>query len=287
MNELENAILRTLAYADVFHYPLTADEIFMRCISAKPHSAKSLQSTLHQLNLAGKISHSGSYYYLPSQAPSVKSRLHRQQTSRQKLDYAVQIAAKLQQLPYVQAVFLTGAVAVGNAPKNDDIDVCIITSTKSLWTARLLVNLWLDWHHLRRHPQAVPPQDSICPNLFLSTSTLTVPHYRQSLYTAHEVIQAVPISDPHGLYRRFLAANSWVTAYLPHQEIPTLLANNHELKAPAVIETICQKIQMWYMKYRITREIVTAEAAYFHPRDTAKLVLNQYAARLHRYNVPI
>ena len=53
----------------------------------------------------------------------------------------------------------------------------------------------------------------VCPNYFLALDSLTVePH---TLYTAREVVQAVPLSGLDA-YATFLAANRWVDELLPN-----------------------------------------------------------------------
>jgi hypothetical protein len=297
MTSLTTAIIKTLCYADVFDYPLTRQEIYRFLIAEKPHSQYQVDQTLEKLAAVKKIVPKGEYFYLPQRSKLISLRQKRLHVSQAKISLAKRITRPISYIPGVNAIFLTGALAMQNADATDDIDILLVTKAGRLWITRLLVTLVLNQQGIRRKPPGKSVgnnsslknitgryQDLICPNMYLDLNTLKIPESKQNIYTAHETIQVKPLHDPHGIHHQFLAANSWVSKYLPHA-LPKNLAHIHNDSKPTpliarIIEHGAYFGQRLYMTRRRTRETITRSSAYFHPRDTGKQVLIAYEAKL-------
>ena len=195
--------------------------------------------------LVGKTSF---FFHLPNRSHLVKLRRQRQHFSQLKFKKARKIAKILSFIPSVKLIAVTGALAMNNSDKNDDIDLMIVTKTNRLWPTRLLTILILELLKSRRRPTrprwfgtsksvgselldvpefrtlvfsdssepSISKMDKICLNLFLDESALAIPKSRQNLYTAHEVCQIKPLYSKNKTYEKFLSLNSWVKAYLPN-----------------------------------------------------------------------
>jgi len=285
MSSIPQSIIATLCYSDIFDYPLTEYEIVQNLISETPVPEAQAYQAIELLSKQQRIHQLGDYFFLPHRDKIIKVRTGRQKPSLSKEIKARSIAAAMVKLPYVHAVFLTGAVAVNNAPVNDDIDIMVITARQSLWTCRLLVSAWLDMHHLRRHPGDQSVSDKICPNLFLAQDALKIDKPLRNVYTAHEVIQTKSLADPHNLYESFLVQNKWVTKFLPNSVIPVKRQQTIPTRhAPHYVEKCARNLQEWYMKSKKTREITSPDVAYFHPRDTGAMIQAAFQQRLKQYN---
>lgn len=305
---MNQAILRTLCYADIFDYPLTDREVHTRLIHSRQTSYLETKKTLRHLEtnhqIASKTPKAGrvggskkiTYYYLPGRDKLVTTRIKREKSSRVKTNKTRNTVGKwLQFLPTIDAVYLTGTVAVGNAAKHDDIDLMIVTKSGYLWLSRLIVTICLDLFNTRRKPEHKTKhqtKDKFCVNLYLDQTSLSVPKSHQNLFTAHEVIQATPIVNKHHTHQRFLSANSWVTTHLPHAPLPkSTPPPPPPTKLPIIafftqnLEKLVYQIQRQYMKSRQTSETIGQHSAYFHPRNTSKIILNLYRQRLHTYNL--
>src|SRR4051812_11762998 len=79
---LERAIVHTLAYADVFDYPLTADEIHRYLIDAQA-SRGTIRGLLsdNQFIASGALSRVGRYFTLPGHEAIVETRRARTQAA--------------------------------------------------------------------------------------------------------------------------------------------------------------------------------------------------------------
>ena len=275
MTAVETAISKTLCYADVFDYPLTLDEIDRYLINGTPWPH------LKHQDLARFASHKNGYYFLPHREKIIALREERAVSSHRKLILARQIAAKLARIPFILGVFATGTLAMANSDKADDIDLMIVTRLNHLWTARLLVTLYLELLGIRRRPHADNSADRICANLYLDESALSLPKAKRSLYSAHEVVQTMPLINKNSIYDRFLSANRWVLTYLPNTRIPDVNLISYLLPHnSSALELLAYKLQLTYMKSKLSRETVTPHSAFFHPRDTGSLVLDKYHQKL-------
>lgn len=148
----------------------------------------------------------------------------------------------------------------------------IITSANTLWIVRLIVNLM--FVRQRRFPGAKIAPDKICTNLWLDIRNLKIPV--ESLYHAHEVLQAKCIFDRGGIQYQFLKQNSWVREYLPN----AYHRMNYELRSMKyakksiirnsnfvirILNGFMFGLQYLYMKPKMTTERIGLGYAFFHP----------------------
>jgi hypothetical protein len=214
---VREAILRTVAYADVFDYPLTRQEIH-RYLMGTQASLATVQQVLDEWLLArGELVENRGYVSLPGRDAVVPTRLERQASSarlwRKGLRYGVSIA----RLPFVRFVGVTGTLAVDNAEREDDIDYLIVVAPGRVWLARQLCLLLV---YLGRMEGV-----TICPNYVISTDALD--QFDRSLFTAHELAHMVPVFGPE-IYAQLLSASEWVQEYLPNafQQRPALVGRD-------------------------------------------------------------
>lgn len=211
--ELKKAVLSTLAYADIFDYPLRENEIYRFLLSDIRYQILDVGKGLKELP---EVSQKNNFYFLKEREHLVLLRKKRERWSRKRLKIAKQVARWLKIIPTIKMVAVTGALAMENSNKNDDIDLLIITSKNRLWLTRLLAVLLVELIAKRRHPADKEVKDKICLNMFLDEGHLKVPEKEQDLFSAHEVCQLKPILDKNGTYQKFLKANLWSKKFLPN-----------------------------------------------------------------------
>ena len=277
-----SSILSTLAYHDIFDYPLDLSEIFDLLVKKKS-GKESVKSELENLREIGKVGESYRYYFLKSRQKIVRMRKLRTKYSEAKLKRAAFFAKLLRIIPTVKLVAISGALAMRNSSKGDDIDLVIITSKGFLWTTRFLANMML--LPFKRDPAGQKISDCACLNMFLDESDLSIKD--RNIYTAHEICQMKLLWDRNGTYRRFIRANSWIREYLPNwkqekitspkSQVPShksfqFITNNLAL----IIERVLCSFQLSYMKSKITTERISSTQLFFHPKDTQKIVLDRY-----------
>lgn len=297
-NRVEGSILQTLAYSAHFGSPLTHTELRARLIHT-PLSSRELSRHLPILLTQKLIEHTGNYYYLPGHRLLLARRLRRLRLSAPLQVRARSLASQLARLPGVLAIYLTGSLAMSNAHRDADIDFMIITHSHRLWLTRLILTLYCELFGLRRHAPAkliqakrgLPHKQNIagklCLNLYLSPISYTLPTHKRSLYTAYELIQAVPLYDPYDTRSALLVANSWIKNYLPNVILGSDLTgstqpyryNERGRSDPKglleFIEFLCYRLQLSYMRPRLTREYITPDSAFFHPVDPGQPILRK------------
>lgn len=272
---LKKAILQTIKYSDHFHFPLTLTEFHQRLIGYRI-SKSSLSASLNSLIKSNLLSQKNNYYFLPQKSSLVKRRGLYARLSIPLYTYAQSLLPTLTHISSVRGIFLTGSLAMSNTDGHDDIDLMIITAPGKLWTTRLLLTIYTTLLGLRRTRNTKNIMGKLCLNLYLTTSSLTIPIPKRSLYSAYELVQIVPLYDPNNTHAELLASNSWIKSYLPNFPIPKRGSRIHGFTGLRVYESLFESIayhlQYLYMKPRITREYISRDAAFFHPRNPGEKV---------------
>lgn len=202
---LEQAILQTVAYADIFDYPLTGPEIHHYLVATRA-SLPMVQEAVNNGLLAKQrlILHTG-YLTLPGREAIVETRLRREGLSTELWHKGERYGLAIAALPFVRLVAVTGTLAVNNVEQGADIDYLIVTLPGRVWLTRLLCVALVRLGRLGGV--------EICPNLVISTDALA--QFEHSFFTAHELAQMIPL---YGMqtYRQLLSANDWACRFLPN-----------------------------------------------------------------------
>jgi hypothetical protein len=198
------AILQTVAYADVFDYPLTIREVH-RYLVRIPTSPLQVEKALLDGQLAGRLSFDHKYVTLPGRESLIKTRLRREKASAQLWRKGRRYGLAISSLPFVRLVAITGTLAVNNAEGDADIDYLIVTAPRRVWLTRFFV---LALVYLARLEQV-----TLCPNYVISLDALQ--KFEHTFFTAHELAQMIPL---YGLdvYRQLVQANNWARQFLPN-----------------------------------------------------------------------
>lgn len=207
MEAIDAAILRTVLYADVFHFPLTPAEIHHFLIYDQPVSAAVVADRLARSGLLQqKLVCEQGYVTCCGREDLIPQRLTRDSAALELWPLALRYGLWLSRLPFVRMVALTGALAMRNpTDAQDDLDYLLVTTPRRVWLARAFSIILVRLARL----QGV----EICPNYVLAESSLA--QERRDLFIAHEVTQMVPLYG-RDLYQRLRDCNPWVGAHLPN-----------------------------------------------------------------------
>jgi len=247
---LGTAILYTLAYSDLFDYPLTAKEIQRYLIGFRA-DIKQVRIMLPYLQEGALVARGKEYFALPGRENTFVLRQMRSDLSTVLWHDAVRYGRWISKLPFVRMVAATGALVSNNVEAGADLDYFIIAEPGWLWTTRAMI-LALDRVAARSGTGA-----RICPNYIITTNSLVLPE--ADLFTAQEMTRMVPMSG-FGLYHKFRRENSWTDDFLPNaQGYPWQLANGFSIgKNRSTVERImdnpvARQLEQWEMQRKIRK----------------------------------
>src|SRR3989338_9159409 len=212
---MEKAILRTLIYADIFDYPLKAQEIQKWLIRRKATLWQAAK-VLDKLKKNSKLEIKCGYYFLPKRAGLIGIRKRREEESKSYLRKAKFFSRLLKIIPWIKLVGISGGLALNNAAKADDIYIAVITAKGRLWICRLFILGLLSLVGQRRVKKDTGKKiaGKFCVNILLEEDRLE--QKNKDIYVAHEVLQMKVLWQRDGIYSKYLEDNSWAFKFLPN-----------------------------------------------------------------------
>lgn len=301
---MEKAILKTLAYYDIFGFPLKAWEVH-KWLIGKSASLKQVEKKLKKLNqesrmskarhlLTQKVKNQGDYYFLTKTKGLVRRRMKNEEISRRHLRTAKTVAWLFKGIPWVKLVGVSGSLAMMGSRKKDDIDLFIITGKNRIWITRLLLIFLTSLAGIRRkrREKILSAAGKICINLILESDNLA--QMKKNIYLAHEILQMHVLWQRDDIYSKFLHDNEWAFKYLPNWKsgIKTqnakLKTKNYNAKFKSFgfldrMENLAKAFQLKVMDKPSGQERIESGALYFHPEDKGKRILEEYRRKISKF----
>jgi hypothetical protein len=249
------AILATLAYFDLFQYPLTEREIYFFLSRHIPPPA--FEHALGALLAEGRVFSVDGFYSLRNDPALVHRRRSGNALAARMLGTADRITALLSHFPFVRAVGVSGSLSKQYADKDSDIDLFIITAPGRLWIARTLL------HGLKKVSFLLRRQDWFCMNYFIDETALRIPE--QNLYTAIEIVTLLPLRGA-GVFTAFRKANDWTDDYLPNSYGRVVYAGEDR---PSLLRRTLEKMFDNRLGDRLDRWLMTVTARRWHKKTEA------------------
>lgn len=197
-------ILKTLAYFDIFDYPLSEKEI--KNLLHEEVGDYLFNETIKQLLLHKIVFSLNGFYALDNDPTKVERRLEGNMRARKLLPTARKIGSFLLKFPYVRGVAVSGSLSKNYADRKADIDFFIITRANRLWIARTILHLF------KKTTFLVGRQHYYCMNYFIDEEALRIPE--KNIYTATEVITLLPVAGSAAM-NKFFEANAWSKELFP------------------------------------------------------------------------
>ncbi|MFH1173136.1 MAG: hypothetical protein V1692_01235 [bacterium] len=286
MSNFQKSILATVAYFDIFDYPLTLAELWQWHYgfgSGGEASLAEIESVL--ADLPGLASFNG-FYFLSGRQAIVSTRLARYNIAEDKFVWARRAVWLLSKLPFIRLVTICNTLSYSNARAESDIDLFVITAKNRIWTARLFsifIFQFLGWR-----PSPGRQQNKICLSFFTAEDNLDLrvaTRGDNDIYFHFWLATLLPLYDAGGYYDSLLKANSWLKGYLPNV-LGVELSQRRKIKPcfslakklleyqPIFLEKIYAYLQFTFMGQKLkkminqdTRVMVTNRILKFHPVD--------------------
>ena len=223
LTDLQQSIVSTIAYFDLFEYPLTLVEVqrFLYRTNA------SLSAVYHELSrepLTGIISSDAGFYFLAGRQQLIATRLERYRYAEKKYQRALRAASVLCGVGFVDLIAVCNNVGISNGTKRSDIDFFIVVRHGHLWWTRLVVTGLVTLIGLRRHGRMI--ENRICLSFYITDQHFDLHDIAlrpQDPYLLYWLASLAPIFDRDFIYQQFLAANQGTLEQLPNF-YPTVLS---------------------------------------------------------------
>ncbi len=258
MTKVEKAILRTLAFFDIFQRPLFLDEIWHFLYQVK---ASRLQVLIGLKNLQKKklIIKKEKYFFLSGSQKNLADFKRKQQICQkrwQKVNWVIKV---LKYVPFVKNISVINSLSFGVSDENSDIDILIIARKDRLWTARALTVILLEI--LGQNKNKWYQANKFCLGFAFDENNLALDRLRLNppaggdIYFTFWLAQLVSCFDQK-IYQRFIhKENYWLRQDLPNWEMGNPPKTN--LK-PSFLERLLNrplggKMENWLAKIQIKR----------------------------------
>lgn len=203
-------ILATLAYFNMFDYPLKKNEIFL--FLGHCNNYPEFEHALTNLLKDSAVYKMAEFYSLQNDFKLAIRRFRGNEKAISMLKKAEKAAAIISAFPFVRSVAVSGSLSKYFADEKSDIDFFIITSTNRLWIARTFL------HIFKKLTFIVGRQGYFCMNYFIDEKDPAIAE--KNIYTAMEVATVLPLRDT-GIFDQFFKANSWVSVFFPNKFLHT------------------------------------------------------------------
>jgi len=288
---LNEALVRSLLYFDIFSYPLTAPELLQVC-EVPDVSRTDVLKELTALAASGAIGEQEGFYFVGDGPAKIERRLQGNALAAERLVKAYQVSRFIGKFPFVRAVMLSGSLSKNYMEEDSDIDYFIVTKPGRLWICRTLLILYKKIILLNSH-------ENFCVNYFVDTDHLEIED--KNIFTATEVSFVVPTYN-YGIYQAFREENAWTRRIYPnfdllpenncHAAKPTRMKRAWEWmlggKLGEAIDTWCMKrtLKRWQAKFpdfdEESFEVALRSRKYVskhHPRRFQQIVTQKLAEK--------
>ncbi|MBQ6436134.1 nucleotidyltransferase domain-containing protein [bacterium] len=169
----------------------------------------------------------------------------------------------LKHVKTIRGIALTGSVAYGDVKEDDDLDFLIITREGRVYTTRLQCYLWAMIRGKKRRKNH--EKDSWCLNMFLDEQALLVPKSKRTAFAARQIERISILWEQDRAVQRFIEANKpWMNG----EKLSETIINKPEIENWGDRwESWWRSWQWWYMKPKMTREVVNERQIFFQPLE--------------------
>ncbi|MFA6588165.1 MAG: hypothetical protein WCT08_03785 [Patescibacteria group bacterium] len=218
MNPLEAAILKTVAYFDIFSFPLTSWEIWKWLFGNKANFLEVNKALEESGILKNKLGFGNGFYFLAGRQENVSLRQERYELALNKFKKTINFIKRLVRLPFINFVAVCNTLGLMNARDESDIDLFVIVKPKHIWTVRLLAAGYAQLRKLR--PVGQNRKNKFCLSFYITDDALNLQNllYPQDPYFIYWLATLIPVYDPNNLKQKLWQENMWLQKFLPNAE---------------------------------------------------------------------
>jgi glycosyltransferase involved in cell wall biosynthesis len=201
----EWALLATVAYADLFDSPLPMEHAVRASFGVSLDEAE-IQRLVRGPALSPLLTFDPSgFLVLAGREHLLDAIPEREEATRKLLAANRGILSSLSALPFVRALVISGGVAHRNPGRRPDVDFFAVTARGRAYTA---------YTALFVATKLTGTRQVICPNYLVEESELAIA-YHHDLFTAHQLVSALPFSGKHTYEALCRANEGWIRKIFP------------------------------------------------------------------------
>jgi len=311
--DLRNAVLATIAYYDVFDFPLTSLEIYRYLINPArleknldgvgDIQLSDIRATLDDLiRVERAVEYRGFYFLSEDRILIYDKRIAKEKLATRKWKKLVRIAWWFQLIPYLKAILISGSMAMHNADEQSDFDVLAIVKNGRMYTCRIILSAVASLFSARRKRFDLVAPDKFCFNHYITDNQLEIKH--ESLYNAQTYVNLRPVFVRGNVFEDLYRENPWLHKYVYNFQpsfnyeklgvqsnyLFQLFARLGEFILDTPVGFIIESIFRWYQQRRIRRNATTYAPGgrtlfddsqlEFHPHSAERLIIERYNATI-------
>jgi len=290
-DQVESGVIRTLLYFDIFHYPLTLEEMIK--FHPEKSSRNDIVNAISHLRNKLVVFKLDNFYSLHPDNAFAQRRMAGNELAKKRLQTAKKFSWLISKFPFVRSIMLSGSLSKDYMEINSDIDYFIITEPGRLWLTRGLLALFKRLFLLNSHK-------FFCTNYLIDSQSLEIEE--KNIYTAMETATLIPVYGK-ALYEKFVTKNQWTKSHLPNMELHrTAFIAEKPSSFKNIVEKILsgslgEKMDVYFMNLAVKRwksqfgnsfSKVDFDLAFKskrnvsknHPRFFQKQILNHYQEKI-------
>lgn len=205
LSPLAKNIIKTLAYYDIFSYPLNADEVFHN-LPVNHCTTTEVKNELDYLCKKNILFRVDDFYLLKNNQEFVQRRIKGNKLCDKRLKSAFRMLKLISKFPFVRAILLSGSISKGFMEKDSDVDYFIITKPGRLWVTKLFLTIFKKIFLLNS-------RKVFCINYYIDYNHLEIEE--KNVFTAIEITTLIPVFG-RKYYDEFYEKNIWIKNYFPN-----------------------------------------------------------------------
>lgn len=209
-NDVSRAIIKALLYSDIFHYPLTAGEIFER-LEIPCADIETVKEELQHLVEARVVYLFGDFYSMRDDVALALRRSAGNKMAKDIMPRAIRRSRLIFSFPFVRAVMISGSLSKNFLDEKGDIDFFIVTTPGKVWLTRGLLALFQRIFLFNSHKY-------FCVNYYIDHDHLELDE--KNIFTATELTTLKPVCG-YELYEKLLESNKWTSEFYPQFKAAT------------------------------------------------------------------
>lgn len=208
-SSLRERCLATIAYFDLFDYPLTLEEVHRFFLGEQPLLPE-LKSFLENEQL---VSRQDGYFFLKGRDLITVTREQREAVSAKYWKKVRVYLPFIQFVPFVRMVGVCNTLSYNNASAESDIDLFIVAQKGRLFFVRFLTVLLFSLLGVRRHGTRIAGR--FCLSFYVDESALNLQAIQSGdhdIYLPFWILTMRPVYGRPS-YEKFIRENFWVSKY--------------------------------------------------------------------------